>query len=533
MTLPILALFSRAQRLEVRRARTYLFRLALLGFILLGLLITALKGYAGFTAAPGLDFFEFVVFTDLSFVLLVGLFEFPSAITEEKEEGTLGLLRMTGLSPLALLLGKSTARLLTVLGLLAVQVPFTLLAITLGGVSFDQVLAAYATLGAFAILQCNLGLLCSVVARRTATAAALTMAALVAFLLGPAAVYGLAELTRSAASLPPTHPVVVAGTAVYDTGTAASPFHRCAEILGAGFQDPPVGFQVRVHLALGAAFFLLAFAAFDRANREERDPEGERRVPAATARRFRRFSAGRPWKRALAWKDFHFLAGGKVSVLVKGVCLGILAGVIAFCVWDAERGEPFAERFPKAGPVVMAVMLGILCLEAAVHASRVFQEETKAKTLSALMTLPLPVSGIVSGKILGCLLSMAPTAFWLLAGAAISPADFLEAAGKACTSPWAWMSISVFAVYLYTTAWLSLYVRWGAFLLAFLIVYAGHSIFGMIAMLAVLPFAIGSRGGGDDFMLWIYPLLATVGSLGFAWLLHVRIARRLEALAGE
>ena len=54
-------------------------------------------------------------------------------MAEEKEEQTLGLLRMTGLSPLSILLGKSTSRLCGALLLLAAQFPFTIFAVTLGG----------------------------------------------------------------------------------------------------------------------------------------------------------------------------------------------------------------------------------------------------------------------------------------------------------------------------------------------------------------------------------------------------------------
>ena len=54
-----------------------------------------------------------------------------SAEAEEKEEQTLGLLRMTGLNALSILLGKSTSRLLGALLLLLAQFPFTIFAITL------------------------------------------------------------------------------------------------------------------------------------------------------------------------------------------------------------------------------------------------------------------------------------------------------------------------------------------------------------------------------------------------------------------
>ena len=58
--------------------------------------------------------------------------------------------------------------------LLLVQFPFTLLAITLGGVTLNQVLAAYCSLTAYMVLLANVGLLCSVVFRRGGLASSVT-----------------------------------------------------------------------------------------------------------------------------------------------------------------------------------------------------------------------------------------------------------------------------------------------------------------------------------------------------------------------
>ena len=77
---------------------------------------------------------------------------FATAITEEKEEGTLGLLKMAGISRVSILLGKSTSRLITAILLFLVQLPFTLLAITLGGVTLGQIFAAYWALLAYMLL---------------------------------------------------------------------------------------------------------------------------------------------------------------------------------------------------------------------------------------------------------------------------------------------------------------------------------------------------------------------------------------------
>src|ERR1017187_1795564 len=91
---------------------------------------------------------------------------------------------MTDLSPVAILLGKSTSRLVGGLLFLLVQLPFVLLAVALGGVGLLQIAAAYGTLLAYLFLVCNLALLFSVVFRSTTTAAAFTLVVLLVFLIG-------------------------------------------------------------------------------------------------------------------------------------------------------------------------------------------------------------------------------------------------------------------------------------------------------------------------------------------------------------
>ena len=108
----------------------------------------------------------------------------------------LGLLRMTDLNPLSILLGKSTSRLCGALLLLAAQFPFTLLAVTLGGVSARQIVAAYLALGAYTFFLCNLALLASVVARRTGQAAASSASCLVVLWSAPVGLLVTRELPR-------------------------------------------------------------------------------------------------------------------------------------------------------------------------------------------------------------------------------------------------------------------------------------------------------------------------------------------------
>src|SRR4030095_6329636 len=168
----LLALFTRALREDVRAKSMYWARAGLVGIVLCQVGFVNLR--MGGAGAPGLFFFQSVIWMNLVFISLAGLSYFSSAITEEKEEMTLGLLRMTNLNPLSILLGKSASRQIGALLLLLSQVPFTLLAVALGGVTLAQIIAAYTCLGAYTLFLGNVALFHSVISRRTIYAALLT-----------------------------------------------------------------------------------------------------------------------------------------------------------------------------------------------------------------------------------------------------------------------------------------------------------------------------------------------------------------------
>ena len=286
-----LALLTRSLREDTRLKQTYFARGGLIGFILL--MLWSSQSSFVYVGAPGLAFFSKVVFTNFFFITLVGLSYFAGAVAEEKEEDTLGLLRMTNLGPLTILLGKSSSRLVGVALLLLVQLPFTLLAVTLGGVSMHQVLAAYLSLGAYIFFVCNLALLFSVLCARVSTASFATGFALLLFFAGP---YWLGDLVVSVTTYyhlggppGPVTRVIAGGMQLFER---ASAYGQLESILRNGFKDRLIGFQVVSNLALGTAFFLLAWWGFDAFTRERRPGALARRMPTWRLSRFGMPGAG-------------------------------------------------------------------------------------------------------------------------------------------------------------------------------------------------------------------------------------------------
>lgn len=515
MKAPILALLGRSLRADSRGITTYLMRLGLLVFIFFSLAWAHLKSTE--LGAPGLHFLGPIVWINLLFISVAGLGYFSSVITEEKEEMTLGLLRLTGLSPAAILLGKSTSRLIGALMLIVAQVPFTLLAVTLGGVSLRQVLAAYATLAAYTIFLSNLALVSSVVSRNTVRAAACTLVLMLAFLVGGpigsslvAALRGEVRATWILDTLAPP----------FDWLLRANPFVRAGEIMVTGFSGPVVGFQVAADLVLGLALFALAWALFGLTTREQRAASQARGFVLRRTSRLKWFAVDRPWRDAIAWKEFHFLTGGRFMILARFAFLAAVPLVVAILAHSFGEGVPLEV----IGALMIWTPIVVAPLELISHASRMFREEMNWHTLSDLMLVPMSPHRLIGQKFLGILPLLIPYAVSVFVGMLFAAGDFFEAVGGLLKTGLAWYLPINFIALLYFVVLCSLFMKRASVLVALFIWVVGNwrlqgSFIGVITMLP---------GGALLFCTMMSAVF-----IGLAVLTHWGTIARLERVAGD
>ncbi len=516
MTSPLFALFTRSVREDTRAKSTYWARAGLVAFMLVVLVPTA-AAYQ-WQGAPGLAFFKTIIFLQTAFITLSGLGYFASVITEEKEEEMLGLLRLTRLNGLSILLGKSTARLCGALLLLAAQFPFTLLAITLGGISTAQIIATYCALGAYLFLLSNLALLASALAHRTTRAALITAATLAAISLAGSALNGVALALRHGDWISDSTSLGL--VALADSCNAMTPAFRLKDILVTGFHDAPCGPQFWSNLVAGLACFFVAWFVFER---RCEDPLAALR-PLKRQLRRQAFALDRPpAHRSIEWKDFRFLHGGRFAFASKIFAYTSLATLI---IWSANL--PFAGSRPTEGAVVAGLFAVALALETGWAASRVFSSEVHGQTLSALTLLPLRPTHLLGAKVSGILRAIQPAGCGFLLGAAwavfgaswneLRPFPLLLL-GTALVTYLYVVFFVVAHVFLFAqvTAYLSLRVKRGSFLLAIAIWCALSSVASALHM----PIAV--------FLLIISPLLCAL--LGAAF--QTKILQRLEDLAAE
>jgi len=524
--LPVLALFERSLRLETRSALMCWSRAGLLILILFVMIPIQSMAKSGWLGAPGLHFLQELVWLNLVCITLAGFSYFASAITEEKEELMLGLLRMTDLSPVAILLGKSTSRLVGALLLLLVQVPFVLLAVSLGGVGLLQIAAAYGALLAYLFLVCNLALLFSVVFRNTPAAAAATFAVLLGFLIGHYWAAGMEQYLTS------THHVNLQRgawpmlTTVIDLWRRAAPSDRLGAIFQTGFAGPAIGFQVASNLVLGTALFLLAWLVFDPCTREEKDAASPRRWRWRRATRRSRIPPQLVGLRAVSWKDFMFISGGWWGLLLK---FGVVAFLVAACNIIAlyfDSRKDITWEFEGGVLIWVSLITTAVCL--ALEAARVFQDETRWKTLSSLVTLPISVRELAYRKVAGVLAGTLPLLAGVVLGGLLVPdaiGSFFRDMEKQPTLFGVFaITILQYLLFLHLTAFLSLILKRGALPLAIAIQYMGGSFF--MSFLA-MGLSLGRAEPGAIFFI-IGVICAVLTAV-----LHRAIGLRLIRAAAE
>jgi len=515
-----LALFIRSFRIDARSVQAHLARLLFVAVIALSMLWA--HTISSVISAPGLDFFKHICWLNFFLITLAGVGFFSTAISEEKEEETLGLLRMAGISPVALLLGKSTTRMLSVLMILAVQFPFILLSITLGGVSHTQVLAAAAALVAYLLFIANLGLLFSVLCSTSRRASTLTTFVLVGLLIIEPIFSLVWHVTPWGAvtAVSGGDATKVAITRIVDAMDDVSIIDRISAILNGGFSDNGISRQVIFHATAAAVLFGLSWLLFDRFTRVRHASGRIERIFFEPLRRKRRSRIGRAWNQALTWKDFYFVAGGMRLLVTRFLLYGAIIGGISYYVWTLSgHAEPLDRVL---GDTAMMSMLVAAAVELSLFASRFLRDEVQEQTLPLLMMLPTTTTRLAWSKAAAAAPLLIPTIFYFVLGALVYPAGLRFAFKEPLSELGSYSAFVWFILFLHLAAYLSLRVKWAALPAALFLTY----LMQMIIFMAF--FATRLNGPNDEHSIAIVQLC--VGLVGIV-VLELAIHHRLEQLA--
>ena len=481
----ILALFIRSLRETIRGASFAWMRAGMATIVLITLMF--FKGVDSLGAA-GMEFFPPFAVYNACMIAVAAMSYFASAITEEKEEQTLGLLRMTDLSALAILFGKSTSRILSGIILLAVQFPFALLSITLGGMTWEQIAIVYVLLCAFLIFAANLGLLASVLTPTSAKAALLTGFAGFFYLFPKAILAFIGWIGFQLLDV--SIPVAVNDLAdMWGNYSGPSAFFETLQLRGTGelWKQSTI-----VFLIAATVCFALAWMLFGRFARDE--PVAARRTEKKSKLGWLKRRAGRTWADAVAWKDFHFIHGGWRTFWLK---FAIYVGLFALAVSETPSWN---NQFENVVMMAFAWGLFVLFWELVISASRIYRLEQRGLTLGSLYVLPQDIPALQRSKRRALLIAFIPVGCFLLFGAFFGALLTLPNVFKSGESFFVAIQIVILlpleVVFHYRlVCWLSMRLKWGGIPATLAISFFGHMFLGMMLALgaqlaAGIPFIL-------------------------------------------
>lgn len=491
----VLALMTRMLREDSIRLSSHLGKLGLAFLTFLLLLVVGLG--MNERSAAGLYFFTCIIYLDLAFLVILGVGIYSSAISEERDQGTLGLLKMTGVDRLAILLGKSTSSLITTLVFLLLQLPFLALGVTLGGVTLHQVWAAMFLLGAFAVFLANFGLLCSLICRTTFNASMLATFLVGTYLTIPSLVAIFAPLLLATFPNAPLTPWLKLFVSINGWVLSTNVVRELWFARGTGFDGNLWSLPVESNLIGGGACFLTAWSLFERLTRNT-ETFGTQRPGLLTMRiglpgkpRDTRGSL-RVWNNPFIWQQFQFGAGGTYRWWGRWVIPPLFAAVLVGSIFLIYY--KYSVEYESSVPLgINEVMIGfwgtvfwcslILFLANTVLAStRLLGEEYRNGTLSALVIAPRPLRGIVYSKANGECFGAIPYLLWMIVSGAImiyliSDLRRTIEEMKHETARGYLLGLFVYILVLHSIAWYSVHVKRASIGFGFLTIYVGAAIF--------------------------------------------------------
>jgi len=337
-------------------------------------------------------------------------------IAQEKERGTLEHLLTTDLGAAEILLGKLGARFVSMAVLLSAGLPVLGLAVWLGGVPIETLLAVLGLTAVMLLATGALSLWVSIHARRGREAVQVVYAVGLIVVLFPPV------FARS--PIPWPGGVVGATLRLVDQGLIR--VNPLVWLLGSWQTGSPDWRDWAVVVAangvLGLVLFVLAAWQLRRAALPQTPRISRwRHLPAF------RLMRPRPGRRPMAWKEFFTdpPATGLERV-VRAVVSAIGWGALLWMVWAFAVTVTTPAGNPRTPFRVFALLVGpslvcIALLGVVVRAATCISSEREHKTWDALLLTPLGAGEIVWAKLLGCLFTvrrvwLLVALLWLLGG---------------------------------------------------------------------------------------------------------------------
>jgi len=442
-----LPIVVRELRVAARRRSTYFFRFAAAVLGLLVLLWIMLLPEFRSPQMLGKALFSGLATVSFCYALLIGIFTTADSVSEEKRDGTLGLLFLTDLKGYDIVLGKLAATSMNAIyGLLAL---FPIMAIPLlaGGVTgmeFFRVLLS-ALNGIF--LSLALGMTISALTRDERASMGLTLLLLL-FLTGGVPLIG--ALLTDWAHKSNMNPIFLLFSPAYTSIMAFDASYRSAKALAV----PPyyislLGINVLAWVFLAIACVAIARVWQDKVAGAANSPRAQRWREWRFGQSPARLASRRLW---LARNPFVWLAGrDQMKSLLVWLFLGISA-VLWFWGLSVHKRNWTNEFVYISTGFILHTMLKFWL---AGEACRQFGQDQRSGALELILSTPLSVRKIVQGQLIALLRQFAGPVLVILV------VDYLFLRALRHSREWVltWVAgMSAFVADLITLAWVGMWL---------------------------------------------------------------------------
>ncbi|TKJ33967.1 MAG: hypothetical protein CEE38_19170 [Planctomycetes bacterium B3_Pla] len=447
-------IFEKELRVSSRRKRNYFLRFAyvilLTAFVAYAWIFTTALGRSGspsFQVSRMPEVAKHIVTTVVWFQFvtaqLIAVVMLSSAISDEIQQRTLGVLMTTPISSFQIVAGKLFSKLLQLVLLLAISMPLLAIVRVFGGVPWDYVVLSLCVTFTAAIFTGSVSLLFSTYNRKTHAVIVRASSVCFLFYIGPSLIVGLLEFAYdvrivSGSTLSYINPFIIMGVATANmlsssaAGLAQSWSLHCAIMAGISILLLALTTMCVRRVGLRQA---TGQAGIFSSRKERRAANARRRAkpgPAAISGRIRSVK-GPP----IVWKEMRTM-----SVRV-GRFMPILSAVLVVLALAAAYGcfaymDYLANKGVQTGFILVYFFFALL--RTATSAATSITSEKEARTWPTLLITTLTERQIAVGKILGSCLAGWP--FWLLLTAHVVVFGFARCIPAAAVLPLAALIVS-------------------------------------------------------------------------------------------
>lgn len=527
----VTAVFWRELKAIPRRRRFYMTRSSFLGVFALVILGGYYSGASSRSTTMGLQVFAALSMTALVFACLSSTATTAGLISRERQERTLGLLFLTDITGWEFLTGKLWIGMFSTLMSLLMLLPLFILAVSLGGVSTAQILLAYLLIVANILLGSSMGLFSGAVGKTERMTNGLIATLWGAYYGGVPLLLGayflLAEIRK--------WPKLDEELFLY-----VSPFAGMGSLI-AGVPPAPVLINSIVALALSLPLLFAAHRILPRRITTtdappllERIRDRLRGIPNARRWVVPEAITGNP----VAWKDLHYLHGGRRGSWMKyAISTAIIVGILFF-FWRAAKGD--LDDLGWMLLISLLIYSALVFLFGSVNGfGQCFLRERRNRSMELLLTTDLTDEEIIAGKAMAVVRSLFP---WLATGllCTVILCVAVTTTSRTRVVNDFWMAVPGFVIKYVTTwfgysalaMWISLrYQKSMAMAVGFTVACLWHSMALPMVVLVVSKLDVFSYADGTlaVYLLVLFDASVSVG-MGLLFLSWIRHSFRALAL---